>query len=915
MVQLSWNEIRDRAVEFAASWCDATYEKGESQSFWTEFLDIFGINRRRCGAFFEHPIVKQSGKTGYIDMFYPSKLLVEQKSAGKNLDKAQYQAREYLVAVAEHELPQAVVVSDFASLRFIDLDTNEETSFKLESLPKHVELFGFLVGQTSKRTAKEDPVDRKAAESMARLHNQLEDDNYTGHDLEILLVRLVFLMFAEDSGIFDKGVLLDYIDDRTAEDGSDLGSRLVQIFQILDTPENKRQKTLLDEALASLPYVNGELFSKSIAVPSFNSAMRRNLIAAMKLDWSNVSPAIFGSMFQGVMDEEQRRDLGAHYTSETNILKVIKSLFLDDLYSEFSSAMRSGPRKKFSELRKLQDKITNLKFLDPACGCGNFLVITYRELRRLEHKIVKILYSKGLDNQLDMVGNAQVGTLKVNVNQMYGIEIEEFPSFVAQTALWLTDHQMNMEYSQVSGQAFKRIPLVTSATIVHANALTKDWSQILHPQELDYILGNPPFVGSKMMNPAMRSELQAHFPDVKGTGILDYVSAWYAKATAVMKQNNRIKTALVSTNSICQGEQVLILWPYLFGQGISIDFAHQTFKWSNEAKGKAAVYCVIVGFSLGGYSQKYIYEYEDIKEEPAEIRANNINAYLLNAPNIFIERRGKPLSDVPPMQFGNQPIDDGNLLLTTEERNELIAKEPKAEKYIKRLIGAKELLQGGSRFCVWLLGVSPSELRRMQEIFKRVERVRQFRLSSKRLNTRAWADRPAEFCGALNPESYLVIPRVSSERREYVPMAFFGKDEIVGDTCQLVPDATLYHFGILNSRMHMVWMRAVAGRLESRYRYSKDIVYNNFIWPDVSDSQKDVITDLAQAILSTRAEYPQATLADLYDSVAMPPVLRKAHTNLDNAVDKLYGLSAHPSDAECVAYMFELYQSRMESGV
>ena len=365
MVQPSWNEIRDRAVEFAASRRDTTYEKGESQTFWTEFLDVFGIHRRRCGAFFEHPIVKQSGKTGYIDMFYPSKLLVEQKSAGKNLDKAQYQAREYLVAVAEHELPQAVVVSDFASFRFINLDTEEEIHFKLADLPKHVGLFGFLIGQTSKRTVEEEPVDRKAAESMAKLHNQLEDDNYKGHDLEILLVRLVFLMFAEDSGIFDKGVLLDYIDNRTTKDGSDLGSRLVQIFQILNTPENKRQKTMLDEALASLPYVNGELFSKSIAVPSFNSAMRRSLISAMKLDWSNVSPAIFGSMFQGVMDEEQRRDLGAHYTSETNILKVIKPLFLDGLYSEFRSAMRAGSRKKFAELRKLQDKIAGLKILRP----------------------------------------------------------------------------------------------------------------------------------------------------------------------------------------------------------------------------------------------------------------------------------------------------------------------------------------------------------------------------------------------------------------------------------------------------------------------------------------------------------------------------------------------------------------------
>ncbi len=912
MGQLSWTTISDRAVEFAASWRGVTYEKGESQSFWSDFLKIFDIDRRRHGALFEHHAKKNDGRWGYIDMFYPGRLLVEQKSAGKDLNKAKEQASEFLNALPDHDLPEAVIACDFASFLFTNQTTGEKTKFTLENLPKHVRLFGFLLGQTSKHIAEQDPVNRKAAESMARLHNQLQDDNYTGHDLEILLVRLVFLMFAEDSGIFDQGTLLEYINNRTSEDGSDLGSHLVQIFQILDTPEKKRQ-TLLDEELVSLPYVNGQLFSKSITVPSFNSMMRRELIKAMELDWSTVSPAIFGSMFQGVMDEEQRRNLGAHYTSEVNILKVIKPLFLDNLYAEFRLATQAGKYKKFKELGKLQDKIASLKFLDPACGCGNFLVITYRELRRLEHKIVRIL-SKESAHQIDMLASSHVGTLKVNVNQMYGIEIEEFPSLVAQTALWLTDHQMNMEYSATSGKTFKRIPLTASATIAHTNALTKNWGEIVNVGKLDYILGNPPFVGSKMMTPAMRNELLEQFPDVKGAGVLDYVSAWYAKAAAVMKRNRNIKTALVSTNSITQGEQVPILWPYLFKQGISIDFAHQTFRWSNDAKGNAAVYCVIVGFSLDDYNQKRIYEYEDIKEEPAEIKASNINAYLIDAPNIFIERRGKTLSKVPSMHFGNQPIDDGNLLLTLKEKNELIAKEPQAKKYIKRLIGAKELLRGGSRYCLWLLGVSPNELRQMPEVLKRVEKIRQFRLSSKRLNTKAWADRPAEFCGELNPENYIVIPRVSSERREYVPMGFFGKDEIVGDTCQLVPDATLYHFGILTSRLHMAWMRTVAGRLENRYRYSKDIVYNNFVWPDASDNQKAETTKLAQVVLDARAKYPEATLADLYDPTTMPVSLRKTHNNLDGAVDKLYGLSPNILDAERVAHLFSLYQAIEPAG-
>ena len=906
MGNLSWNEIRDRAVEFATSWRGEAYEKGESQTFWSEFLKVFGVDRRRHGALFEHYAEKNDGRWGYIDMFYPAKLLVEQKSAGKDLDKARKQASEFLNALPESDLPEAIVTCDFTSFQFTNQTTGERIEFKLENLHKHVELFGFLLGQTSKHIAEQDPVNRRAAESMARLHNQLKDDNYLGHDLEVLLVRLVFLMFAEDSGIFDRGILLDYINNRTAEDGSDLGYHLIQIFQILNTPTSKRQKNLLDEALASLPYVNGELFSEPINAPSFNSVMRRDLIKAMELDWSSVSPAIFGSMFQGVMDEEQRRNLGAHYTSEANILKVIKPLFLDNLYAEFRLATQAGKLKKFKELGKLQNKIASLKFLDPACGCGNFLVITYRELRRLEHKIVEILFKQA--DQVVMFVGPDVSPLKVNVDQMYGIEIEEFPSLVAQTALWLTDHQMNMEYSSFAAHAFQRIPLVTSATIVHANALTKDWSEIVDAGKLNYILGNPPFAGSKMMTPAMRNELLEQFSNIKGAGVLDYVSAWYAKATATMRRNRNIKTALVSTNSIVQGEQVPVLWPYLFKQEVSIDFAHQTFRWNNDAKGNAAVYCVIVGFSLGDHGQKRIYEYEDIKAEPVEINASNINAYLIDAPNIFIERRGKPSSQIPPMQFGNMPLDGGHLILTVESKNELIAKEPQAKKYIKNLIGAKELLQGSSRWCLWLLEVTPSELRQMPEVLKRVEKVRQFRLASTAPSTREHAIRPAEFRDTANPESYIVIPRVSSERREYVPMGFFGKNEIVGDTCQLVPDATLYHFGVLTSRIHMAWMRVVAGRLKSDYRYSKDIVYNNFVWPDVSNHQKDQITGLAQAVLDARAKYPEATLADLYDPTTMPSSLRRAHNTLDRTVDELYGLQPSILDAERVAHLFELYQ-------
>ena len=907
MVQLSWNEINNRAIKFVARWRGTTYEKGESQSFWSDFLQVFGIDRRRHGAFFEHPVKKSSGKQGYIDLFYPNKLLIEQKSTGKDLDVAQRQAFSYLIAIPEHDLPEAIVVSDFKLFRFINLETREKTEFAFEDLSKHIQLFGFLLGKTSKKIAEEDPVNREAAESMARLHNQLRDNNYAGHDLELLLVRLVFLMFAEDSGIFDRGILLEYISNRTSEDGSDLGLRLLEIFQVLNTPEKKRQEPA-DEILASLPYVNGALFNEKIDFPRFDYTMRHNLIEAMRLDWSKVSPAIFGSMFQGVMDEEQRRNLGAHYTSEANILKVIKPLFLDNLYREFSVALRvRGKTDRSDGLRKLQDKIANLRFLDPACGCGNFLVITYRELRRLEHKIVKTLY-EGDARQVDMMASAQVGTLKVNVDQMYGIEIEEFPSLVAQTALWLTDHQMNMEYSKASGQAFKRIPLKTSATIVHANALTKNWGEVVVVGELNYILGNPPFIGQTYQSKEQKAEVAQALSGIKKTGVLDFVSAWYGEALKVMKKNPKIQSALVSTNSITQGEQVSVLWQYLLKEGIVINFAHRTFKWSNDAKGNAAVYCVIIGFALTSRFEKHIFDYLKVDEDPFDTTASNINPYLLDAPNIIIKSRSKPLSKVAPMKYGNKPVDGGNLLLTLKDKNELVASEPEAKKYIKRLISAKEFIQGIPRYCLWLIDISPSDLRSMPLVLERVSKVREMRLASCDEGARKLADRPTEFRDIVNPETCIVVPCHSSERREYVPMGFFGKDEIVSNSCQLVPDATLYHFGVLTSRMHMAWMRVVAGRLESRYRYSKDIVYNNFVWPDVSDEQKDQIAGLAQAVLDARAEYPKSTLADLYDPVAMPPSLRRAHNNLDKAVDQLYRLLPGIFDTERVAHLFELYK-------
>lgn len=910
MTQHSWNDITDKATLFAAKWAGETYEKGESQTFWSDFLSVFGVDRRRHGALFEYAIKKGSGGQGFIDLFWPGKFLAEQKSGGKDLTKAGIQAYEYLETMPDHDLPEAIVVSDFATFELIHLETREKVDFKLEDFPKHVKSFAFLIGQKSQHLAEQHPVNRQAAEAMANLHNQLRDDNYTGHDLEVLLVRLVFCMFADDSGIFDQSALYTYINTRTGEDGSDLGPRLMQIFQALNTPAEQRQNSL-DESIASLPYVNGGLFVDQIDTPYFNSAMRKELLKTMQLDWSQVSPAIFGSMFQGVMDEKQRRNLGAHYTSEKNILRVIKPLFLDDLYAEFATARNSGVRKKFDELRKLQDKIANLKFLDPACGCGNFLVITYRELRLLEHKILKIL-AKGNDT-VDMLASAGegVGTIKTDVDQMYGIEIEEFPALVAQTALWLTDHQMNVEYSKESGRTFKRLPLKKSATIVHDNALTKKWEEIISPDELDYILGNPPFVGSKMMDETMRHDLQTQFGNYKGSGILDFVSAWYAKAVAVMRQNSRIQAALVSTNSITQGEQVPILWQYLVKKGAVINFAHRTFKWSNDAKGNAAVYCVVIGFGVKARHQKQIFDYPDIKGEPIEQSVKEINPYLVDAPNIFIERRGKPICDVPQMSFGNMPLDGGNLILSDDEKDDFILSEPNAAQYIRKLIGAKEFIQNSARWCLWLVGASPNEIQSMPLVMARIAKVREFRLASKAPTTNEHAVRSTEFRDILNPAHYILVPRVSSEKRLYIPMGFFGKDEIASDSCQIIPNGNLYHFGILTSRMHMAWMRAVAGRLKSDYRYSKDIVYNNFIWPEVNEPQRADIEKLAQAILDARAEFPKASLADLYDPLTMPPVLAKAHHSFDRAVDKLYSSTPFASDTERVALLFKEHQRKV----
>lgn len=893
---LSWNEIKDRALKFSKEWADTYNEEADAKPFLDEFFNVFGITRRKIGTF-EHRVKKLDDGNGYIDLLWKGVILIEMKSKGKNLDKAFIQAKEYTNGLKQHELPKYILISDFNIFRLYDTEENTTIEFRLANLVDNVQHFGYLLGYQKKVYKEQDPANIRAAELMGKLHDRLEEIGYTGHPLEVYLVRILFLLFAEDTTIFNKQQFQEYIEQRTNIDGSDLASKLQELFQVLNTPKEKRFKNL-DEQLADFPYINGKLFEEILPTASFDTKMRQALLDCCYIDWSKISPAIFGSMFQSVMNPKERRNLGAHYTSETNILKLIKPLFLDQLWKEFESIKDN--KNKLPEFHK---KLSTLKFLDPACGCGNFLVITYRELRLLELEVMRALNKSG-QRFLDV---SQV--LWINVDQFYGIEYEEFPAQIAQVAMWLIDHQMNMLVSNEFGQYFVRLPLKKSAKIVHADALETDWESVVSKNELSYIIGNPPFIGSKIMTQYQRNQIVKQFNNAVGVGVLDYVTGWYIKAAKYI-QNTKIKVAFVSTNSIVQGEQTSLLWGQMLNKyGIKIHFAHRTFKWSNEAKGNAAVFCVIVGFANYDTANKSIFEYENIKGEAHEVKAKNINPYLVDAKDILIEKRTKPISKVPKMSFGNMPLDGGNLLLSNEEKNEFIAREPEAEKFVLPLISAYEFLNGKSRWCLWLVDANPNELKQMPEVLKRVELVKKFRLDSVAPSTQKFAATPTLFRDRNRPKTFIVVPRVSSERRPYIPFGFFDENSIVSDTCMSIPDGTLYHFGILMSKIHMTWVKYICGRLKSDYRYSKDIVYNNYPFPkEPSEKQIKKIEEKAQAVLDVRASFPNSSLADLYDPLTMPPTLVKAHNELDKAVDLAYRSSAFTSEANRMEFLFELYE-------
>ncbi len=902
---LSWNEIKDRALNFSKEWADTSNEEADAKPFLVEFFNVFGISSKRVSTF-EHRVKKLDDKDGYIDLLWKGTILIEMKSRGKNLDKAYQQAKDYTHGLKQHELPKYILISDFENFRLYDLDDNSALGienqkiieFKISELVNNVQHFGYILGYQKKVYKEQDPANIKAAELMGKLHDRLEEIGYTGHPLEVYLVRILFLLFAEDTTIFNKQQFEEYIEQRTAEDGSDLAAKLQELFQVLNTPKENRFKNL-DEQLADFPYVNGKLFEENLPTASFDSKMRLALLDCSYIDWSKISPAIFGSMFQSVMNPKERRNLGAHYTSETNILKLIKPLFLDDLWKEFESIKDN--KNKLPEFHK---KLSTLKFLDPACGCGNFLIITYRELRLLELEILRATYKSG-QGVLDVRE-----IMLLDVDMMCGIEYEEFPARIAEVAMWLIDHQMNMQISNEFGQYFVRLPLKKAAKIVHGDALETDWENIVSKNELSFILGNPPFIGSKIMKQSQRDQIVKQFDNADGSGVLDYVTGWYIKAAKFI-QDTKINVAFVSTNSIVQGEQTSILWGRMLNKyKIKIQFAHRTFKWSNEAKGNAAVFCVIIGFANYDTNNKSIYEYEDIKGEAHEIKVKNINQYLVDAKDFFITKRTSPLCSVPKMFKGSQPTDGGNFLFTEEEKNEFLAKEPKASKYIKPLISAHEFINSEKRYCLWLIDSEPSELKQMPHLLNRIEGVRQMRLKSSKQATVKWASQPTLFSENRQPkDNYILIPSHSSENRNYIPIGFMTKDDILNNSCLSVPNATLFHFGIMTSLMHMAWVKSICGRLESRYRYSNEIVYTNYPWPDnPNEKQVKAIEKAAQKVLDARLQFPTSSLADLYAPLTMPPALVKAHNELDKAVDLAYRSQPFTSEANRMEFLFELYE-------
>ena len=910
--QLTTNDIRSRLAAFAHQWQHASSEEADEKLFTAAFLACFGIGKHQYKR--EYAVPRADGSTGYMDGFIPGLLIIEGKSLGKNLDKAREQAESYRWGCPTHERPRYVLLHDFGRFALFDLSHDTSLTCALAELPAHADRFRFLLGEEP-TIVEETEANRRAAEQIAELHEALLQSNFTGRDLETFLVRLLFCFFADDTAIFGNNNIFLRLLEQLRPDGANTGAKLNELFDTLNTPI-KQRSPLLDETLQAFAYINGHLFEQRTRIPAFNSTLHALLLQCARYDWASISPAIFGSMFQSVLEKHEpdqnpatphrasRRELGAHYTSERNILRAINPLFMDGLRAQLAAAGKNP-----AKLQTLYDQLPTLRLLDPACGCGNFLVIAYRELRLFEMELIERLYFKGKGRGVLDVADLS----RVTVNQFYGIEIDASAAHIAQVALWITDHQMNLLCAQRFGTTRPSVPLTASAHILQANALRTDWAELLPPAQCSYIVGNPPFVGAKYQSAEQRADVALVMGNIPNCGLLDYVACWHVKAAAYMQANAAICTALVSTNSICQGEQVGVLWPHMLEQGLHLHFAHRTFQWSNEGKGVAAVHCIIVGYGKQPPAQPVIFDYSsNIKAETGErLVVQRINPYLVDAPDALLTRRSKPLCDVPVMGIGNKPIDDGNYLFTPAEKDAFVAREPASEKFFRRWLGADEFLNGIERWCLWLGDALPSDLSKLPECRKRIDAVQKFRLNSKSKPTQALAATPRRFHVEFLPTegNYLAVPEVSSERRKFIPIGFLPASIMASNLLRAAPCATFYHFGILSSLMHNAWMRTVAGRLESRYRYSINIVYNNYPWPqNPSDKQRQAVEAAAQGVLDARALYPQATLADLYDPLTMPAELVKAHTALDRAVDTAYAYKGGKDDASRVAYLFAQYQ-------
>lgn len=933
-------EQRTAAKKFSAFWAGKGYEKGESQPFWLSLLrDVYGVDHPEQYITFEDQV--HLDHTSFIDGMIPAtRVLIEQKGLEKDLKKPIkqsdgslltpfQQAKRYITELPVSQHPRWVITCNFSTFFIYDMEHpgGEPEILYLQDLEKEYHRLDFLVDAKNEHIQKEVAVSKKAGEIVGQLYDAFSkqyaepNSEQTLKSLNKLCVRLVFCLYAEDAGIFGRhGMFHDYLE---KFDLRQMRRALLDLFRILDTREENRDAYLKDDdpELAAFPYVNGGLFAdENIEIPPFTEEIRTLLLrnASEDFNWSEISPTIFGAVFESTLNPETRRKGGMHYTSIENIHKVIDPLFLEDLKKEFLeiSSLTVATAKQ-TRLERFQNKLAGLTFLDPACGSGNFLTETYLSLRRLENQTIAEMIAasreKGkaqVGGQI-MMGGARSIDVKVSISQFYGIEINDFAVTVAKTALWIAESQMLKETEEIVLMHLDFLPLKTNAYIVEGNALRMDWASIVPKTKLSYIMGNPPFVGSSMMNKEQKTDVVAILGKKKLANSVDYVGAWYYKAASLI-ENTNCSVAFVSTNSITQGEQVAPLWEELFNKyNIHITFAYRTFRWDSEASSKAQVHCVIIGFSTLPSKKCKIYIGDRVQE------ANNINAYLVDAPNVFVSSRSKPICNVPAMFLGNKPSDGGNLILTEEERNNILQREPDLKQFIRPYLGAVEFINKKIRYCFWLKNASPSEIRKSPELMRRIEAVRNMRLASTAAPTREKANTPHLFFFISQPDTnYLLVPSTSSENRRYVPIGFLSPDVIASNAATIVPDATLYNFGVMTSNVHMAWMRTVCGRLKSDYRYSNAIVYNNFPWPTPTEAQKAKIEQTAQAILDARALYPDSSLADLYDEVTMPSELRKAHQQNDRAVMDAYGFvkgtEARTSESACVAELMKLYQKLVD---